>query len=101
VDKFPKGMPQLAACINSDDVFAHFRRFGRLSALILLDRQIALTELEKKIDDLDEADDKDPIMQSRLDGHEGYKGWDNGKRKLIDEASVKYLEYGERLVRMC
>jgi hypothetical protein len=94
VDDFPEGLPQLAACMNSDGVFTNVRRFGRLSNRILLHRQIDLTELEKKIDDLDIDDATNPTMMFRLRGHEGYSGWDDTQRKLIDEASVKYIEYG-------
>jgi hypothetical protein len=82
-------------------VFANFRRFGRLSARIILHHQIALTELEKKIDDLDVADDTNPIMKFRLNGNEGYPGWDDTQRKLIDEATVRYTEYGEQTIPTC
>lgn len=59
---------------------------------------IALTELEKKIDDLDIADAANPTMQFRLRGKEEYPGWDEAQRKLIEEASVKYTEYGRLIL---
>ena len=96
VDDFPKGIAQLAACINSDDTFASFRTFGRLHARILVQRQIELTALEKKIDDRDVADATDPILKYRLRGNEDYAGWDDTQRKNTNEASVKLIEYGRR-----
>jgi hypothetical protein len=95
VDKFPIGWPQLAAFMNSDDVFTNFRRFGRLSIRILLHCQNDLTALEEKIDALDVDDATNPTMKFRLWGREGYHGWDDTQRKLIDEARTKYLEYGK------
>ena len=84
----------MAACMNSDDAFANFRRFGRLSTRILLHCQNDLTALEQKIDELDVADSTNPTMKYRLRGKEGYHGWDETQRKLIDEARMKYTEYG-------
>ena len=89
------GLPQLAAFTNSDDSFANFRRFGRLTHRILHHRQIALTELEKELDDLDADDATNPTMTFRLYGYEGYQGCDNRQRKLIEKASVEYKEYGK------
>lgn len=95
MDGFPVGLPQLAAFTNSDDSFANFRRFGRLTHRILHHRQIALTELEKELDDLDADDATNPTMTFRLYGYEGYQGCDNRQRKLIEKASVEYKEYGK------
>ena len=36
VDDFPKGYPQLSMFINSNDLFANVRRFGRLLARLIL-----------------------------------------------------------------
>jgi len=99
VDDFPQGLPRLAACMNSDGVFTNYRRFGRLSNRMLIHRMMDLTELEKKIDDLDIADAANPTMQFRLRGKEGYSGWDDTQRKLIDEACVKYSEYADILLK--
>jgi hypothetical protein len=49
----PEGLPQLASFMNSNDSFAVYRRFGQLSARVLIQLEIDLTELEKKLYDLD------------------------------------------------
>jgi hypothetical protein len=101
VDSFPEGLPQLAALCNSDDVFANFRKFGRLSSRILLHYQNDLTALEKELDDLDIDDSTNQTMIYRLSGHEGYHGWDDKQHKLIQTADAKYKEYGTRNIQRC
>jgi hypothetical protein len=93
VKDFPKGYPQLAAFLNSDDNFAVFRRFGNLSARALVQLQVDLTELEKKLHDLDDADALDPVMSYRLRGFEDFEGWNSAQRDLISEIRVKLGEY--------
>lgn len=100
VNAFDKGYPQLAAFVNSDDTFANFRRFGRLSARILLHMQNELNDLEREFDALDKQDGQDPIMQARLRGFgdEDFDGWDDKQQKLCLKIQEKYLKYAEVLL---
>ncbi|PVH80177.1 hypothetical protein DL98DRAFT_588719 [Cadophora sp. DSE1049] len=93
VEDFEAGYPQLAAFVNSDDTFANYRRFGRLSSRILLHMQNDLYELEKKLDALDRQDAQDDIMKYRLKGYENFVGWDGKHQELRAEIQKKYLEY--------
>lgn len=95
MDNFPRGFPQLAAFVNSDDTFANFRRFGRLSARILLHIQNDLNDLEQKLDNLDKQDDQDDTMRLRLGGFEEFSGQDDEQRQLRNEIQKKYVEYGK------
>jgi hypothetical protein len=95
VETHPEGLPQLAAFLNSNDNFAVFRRFGQLSARILIQLQIDLNELEKKLYELDDQDAADGVMQSRLRGYEGFPGWTSAQRDLLSEIYTKLSEYCE------
>lgn len=95
MDDFPDGFPQLAAFVNSDDTFANFRRFGRLSARILLHIQNDLNDLEQKLDALDNQDAQDETMKLRLGGFEEFNGQNGEQRQLRKEIQEKYVEYGK------
>jgi hypothetical protein len=94
VDDYPKGYPQLAAFANSCDTFANVRRFGRLSYRLLAHLQNDLTEMEKKLDELDKKDAADKTMAKRLRGYENFSGWDDEQRKLVSNIMVTYSQYG-------
>jgi len=64
-----------------------------LSARTLVQLEIELTELEEKLNKLDDADDKSPTMVYRLRGHEGFGGWDTSQKDLIKEIREKLCEY--------
>lgn len=93
MDDFPKGFPQHAAFISSDDSFVNFRRFDRLFARVALHLQSDLTDLEKELDELDEADAGDPIMEKRLRGFENYDGWNTKQRELVSKIGDKWIKY--------
>lgn len=96
VDEFVKGYPRLAAFVNSDDTFTNFRRFGRLSARILLHMQTELNDLERELDALDKQDGQDPIMQARLRGwgEDDFDEWDAKQQDLCLKIQEKYVKYG-------
>jgi hypothetical protein len=85
----------LASFINSNDNFAVYRRFGQLSARILTQLEIDLTELEKKQCELDDKDAADTVMKHRLRGYEDIPGWTSAQRDLQSEIYKKLLEYSE------
>jgi hypothetical protein len=93
VDTLPKGFSQLAGFLNSNDNFAVFRRFGELSARVLIQLEIDLTDLEKQLRELDEKDAADPAMKHRLRGYENFKEWNNDQRVLVSQIQRKLDEY--------
>ncbi|RDL37021.1 uncharacterized protein BP5553_04454 [Venustampulla echinocandica] len=95
VECFPKGYPQFAAFMGSDDSFANYRQFSRLSARILLHLQNELTELEKELDALDMKDAADPIMRNRLYGLDDFPGCDSAQKDLMSAIKKKYIEFTE------
>ncbi|KAF4630198.1 hypothetical protein G7Y89_g7942 [Cudoniella acicularis] len=96
----PRGYPQLATYLNSNDNWAMYRSFGNLSARTLLQLEIELTELEKKIQALDEADSADPAMTDRLIGL-GESPGNNKQKENIDEARKKLCEYFDLFLHVC
>jgi hypothetical protein len=89
-EEYPKGFPQLAAFISSDNDFAVFRGFKYFHYRILLELEVEITEMERELWALDHADEADPDMRYRLQGmlpHE--EGYDTGRIK------EKVKEYGE------
>jgi hypothetical protein len=95
VHQYETGIPRLAAFINSSDHNAIFRRFGRLSARVLVQRQMELTALETTLDKLDKADALDPVMKKRLRGYQFPE--DDGRQEAllgsIEEKLCRYCEF--------
>ena len=94
VEVYQNGIPRLAAFMNSSDNTAIFRKFGQLSSRILLQHQIEITKLEKKLLDLDTADAANPHMHYRLHRTDHREGWDTAQRDLLALLEIKLKEYG-------
>jgi hypothetical protein len=95
-EEYPRGFPQLAAFISSDNDFAVFRGFKYCHYRILLELEVEITEMERALWDLDKADEANPDMTYRLRGmlpHED--GWDTGRIELMASLKEKIKEYGE------
>ncbi|KAG4439048.1 hypothetical protein IFR05_005476 [Cadophora sp. M221] len=99
VDDFEKGYPQLAAFVDSNDTFANYRRFGRLSTRLLLHMQNDLNDLEKKLDALDKEYAQDERMKYMLRGFEISGGRDDKYKKLCADIQKKYIEYADVLLK--
>jgi len=99
VDNHPPGIPRLAFFQNSDDSFAVYRRFGWLSARLLVQLEIELTELEQRLLDLDAEDGRDSVLRHRLWLREGFEGWNADQRVITDNIRVKMGEYFELLLK--
>lgn len=98
--------------MGSDERWMQFRRFGRLQARLLLEKQEEVRELQVRLDDFDEndfkraaedddgedeSDDRDIpwrlTRRSRPDQAE-----QEARQKLMDDAGRKFKEYADLLV---
>lgn len=103
LDGQPKGYSRVTAYLNSDSGAAVFRRFCSLYSRELLYLQAELSELEKKLARLDEADLEADADKWRV-GYTLYsKNLDcqnnEARRLLIEEIGKKLIEYDELLLR--
>ena len=93
IESHPKGYPQLAAFINSDENFSMCRRFGFLHQRVLLYRQDELRDLEDQLIRLDDEDQEEmpKALKSRKldDVREG-----SYRKALIQTIDDKLKEYG-------
>lgn len=95
VHDFPRGTPRLAAFIDSSDHNAVFRRFGRMSARLLTELEIELTDLQKELDDLDKKDSLDSSMEPRLRGCVDFDANDGAQKEILECMQKKIREYCE------
>lgn len=58
VNKLPRGYPNLAAFLDSDESFMIYRRFGFLQSRLLLEKQDELRQLEEALDHMDRREAK-------------------------------------------
>ena len=97
VDDRPKGYPQLAAFVNSDENFLIARKYGFLRSRVLLYRQDELSVLEKDLIRLD-ADDEEKrefALHSRKRDEETDKDPLYSRKVLIQKIDDKLKEYGQ------
>ncbi|KAF4545619.1 uncharacterized protein LTHEOB_4878 [Lasiodiplodia theobromae] len=96
---YADGYPQYAAFIDTDDNFRIYRRYGTLRNRVLLQRQLELALLEKKLDELDERDNNEP-RKYRLASIQYDKEQGNSERVgLIEEIDRKLEQYDALLAR--
>jgi hypothetical protein len=97
--KCPNGYPRLAAILDSDQNFLLYRQFGYLQSRLLLYKQDELSELESKLDDLDEAvANEDPALNFSL----RKQGARIGERiKLLQQTELKFKEYCTFFMKLC
>ncbi|KAI1065885.1 hypothetical protein LB507_001179 [Fusarium sp. FIESC RH6] len=68
IEDFRPGYPRYTSLISSHGPFFLFRRFSRLRARLLLLKQDKLAVLEKKLDDIDDAEECELFLgKSRID----------------------------------
>lgn len=97
VDDHPRGYPQLAAFVNSDDNFLIARKYGFLRSRVLLYRQDELSVLEKDLIALDD-DDKEKrelALKSRKFDEQTDKDPVYSRKVLIQKIDDKLKEYGK------
>lgn len=94
VESCPRGYPNVAAFLDSDECFAMYRRFGFLQSRLLLDKQDELRELEEALDRLDRreanVDPKRPMTRD-LPREEV-----QSRRRLLSAIEEKFCSYGKR-----
>ena len=97
VDDHPKGYPQLAAFVNSDENFLIARKYGYLRSRVLLYRQDELSVLEKDLIALDADDEENrPLaLQSRKHDEQTDKDPVYSRKVLIQKIDDKLKEYGK------
>lgn len=87
--KFPRGYPNFAAFLDSDDGFMIYRRYGYLQSRILLEKQDELRSLEAQLDAMDEAEmcrKPDKLFTRDRQGEE--------RKGLLIQIEKSFCEYG-------
>jgi hypothetical protein len=74
IEVHPKGYPRLAAFLDQSDEVHLFRRFGYLTARLLIRLQTELTELEAQLEKLDQ-EDLAPENPQQFDPFRDSKTW--------------------------
>ena len=97
VDDHPRGYPQLAAFVNSDENFLIARKYGFLRSRVLLYRQDELSVLERDLIKLDADDAKHRALEltSRKRDEETDKDPVYSRKALIQRIDDKLKEYGQ------
>lgn len=97
VDDHPKGYPQLAAFVNSDENFLIARKYGFLRSRVLLYRQDELSVLEKDLIALDDDDNENRALalRSRKYDEETDKDPIYSRKVLMKKIDDKLKEYGK------
>lgn len=90
----PRGFPRLAAFVSSDEDYEIYRGFRTLHNRVIHHREVELTELEKRLTELDKSDEHNPATSHRLRRIKHQEGWDGEKNKLIDDIELKLKNYG-------
>jgi len=97
VDDHPRGYPQLAAFVNSDENFLIARKYGFLRSRVLLYRQDELSVLEKDLIALDDDDNEKRAiaLTSRKFDEQTDKDPVYSRKVLIQKIDNKLKEYGK------
>jgi hypothetical protein len=97
VEDFPPGYPRVAAFIDSDIDTVLFRRFGTLHARALLYKEVELTDLESRLDQLDREDRKNNNRwRTQWSLHHNNGNGNEARKNLMNEVNGKLLQYGTR-----
>lgn len=91
METFRLGYPRLSAYLNSDKDFVVFRRFGQVHTRLLLHKQSAISNLEERLNAIDEAEENAYRLKS-------WNTDDNMERKdVLAELEARILEYGKNM----
>jgi hypothetical protein len=92
VNDHPRGYPNLAAFLDSDEGFTIYRRFGWIQSRLLLDKQEELRILEADLEKLDleiSRDDGDALCSRML--HE--ENFAQRHRKILSDMETAFCAY--------
>jgi hypothetical protein len=93
-ENYPDGWPRVAAFLNSCNSFGIYRRFGQCHSRLLVNRMANITDLERQLHDLDEADeDGGEATQWRLKSR-CPEGFDTARRDLLENLEKEVNAYG-------
>ncbi|KAF8864672.1 hypothetical protein BDZ45DRAFT_737242 [Acephala macrosclerotiorum] len=98
---YPKGFPQLADFVSSCDDFSIYRSFRRVHERLILHFMVEITDMEKKLDELDREDANNPKTIRRLAESHDPEGNASTKKKLLKEMVEKVTEYDEMVFNHC
>lgn len=98
VDDHPKGYPQLAAFVNSNQNLLITRKFGYLRSRVLLYRQDELSVLERQLIMLDDDDSEKRQLALHSRKHDECTDKDPiySRKVLIQKIDDKLKQYGMR-----
>ena len=91
----PRGYPELATFLDSDDNFMVYRRFGYVQARLLLEKQERLRLLEQKLDNLDKrqtAEEEDADALCTVDVDPAFKV---DRDNLMAKVERAFHDYGK------
>ena len=91
----PRGYPELATFLDSDENFMVYRRFGYVQARLLLEKQEQLRLLEEKLDKLDKqhtTDEEDAEALCTMDIDPEFKA---DRDDLMAKVERAFNEYGK------
>ncbi|MCJ1272029.1 hypothetical protein MMC22_011935 [Lobaria immixta] len=101
LESYPPGYPRTACFLDSDPAFMVYRRFGTVSARLLLNKQDELRELEQLLNVMDNQSAKtseglSALSSRELDEHENF-GKKQTRTQLLKVMEQRYLEYSHLL----
>ncbi|KAL2010507.1 hypothetical protein VTN00DRAFT_6314 [Thermoascus crustaceus] len=88
----PRGYPNLAAFLDSDENFAVYRRFGYLQSRLLLEKQDELRILEEELDHMDQISRESQLVTRDLAEMDA-----EPRRELFARIEKKFHEYANLL----
>ena len=94
VTRCPKGYPQLAALLSSEENVMIYRKFSYLQSRILLHRQDELRELERDLDRLDRVHERKFPVLLRCREKDDARPTPN-RKEIPDDIAMKFREYCE------
>ena len=92
MNESPKGYPNVAAFIDSDESLTIYRRFGFLQARLLLNKQEELRRLEVKLERIEAMLSEDERTFSSLEVH-GDPSLVEERGELLIEIETKFCAY--------
>ncbi|KAH9224954.1 hypothetical protein DL95DRAFT_452680 [Leptodontidium sp. 2 PMI_412] len=98
-EKAPMGFPRLSKYIATNDGYQVYRGFNSGHIRLLLKYEVEITELEKRLEKLDEGDIANPDMTYRLRNTRHEPHWDTERRELENDLEAKLMKYDEILLK--